>query len=168
MDSRTWRQQTQNGGGRKSGWVAVCRWLYANPAFEMFRYRRQRRWLVAAFLLVLAAFPIVGWVTDQTRAVMLVLIPYAAASLVLSAATQGMFDRPLTSLDERQLQIRRTIFREPYFTGVALGLAGGLVIAMATRVDDGLGMGLVLVALGAVFGLPSMVLAWTVPDEDDD
>lgn len=172
MDSTTSQRQTPGGGAppaiHKARWVAVCRWLYSDPAFEVFRSRRPRRGLVGALLLVLAAFPVVGWVTDQTWAVMLVLIPFAAASLLVGAATQGLLDHPLGSLDERQVHVRRTIFREPYMTGAALGLAGGLTIAVATRVDEGLGMGLVLVALGVVMGVPSMVLAWTMPDEDDD
>jgi len=53
-----------------------------------------------------------------------------------------MTNQPLRSLDERQLHLRRSLFREPYATGASLGLAGGL---------------------------PSMVLAWRMPvDLTDD
>jgi hypothetical protein len=37
------------------------------------------------------------------------------------------------------------------------------VVAVATRAEDALMMGLVLVVFGLVYGLPSMVLAWRMP-----
>jgi hypothetical protein len=96
------------------------------------------------------------------------LIPYAAGSVLLAAATGGVLDRPMGSLDERQRHLRRTLFREPYQTGAALGLVGGLVVAVALRAGEGVMLGLLLLVVGVVFGLPSMVLAWRLPDGIDD
>jgi hypothetical protein len=143
--------------------------LHDSRVMAPFRSRAGRRRAVGLYLLVLAAVPVVGWLAGQLWVVLLLLIPYAVGSLLLAVATQGLLDRPLRSLDERQLDLRRSLFREPYATGASLGLAGGLVVAVATLAEPALAMGLLVAVFGLVFGLPSMVLAWRMPaDLADD
>jgi hypothetical protein len=154
---------------RKASWTGACRLLRDSRMMAPFRSRAGRQRLVGLYLLVLAAPPVVGWLAGQLWVVLLLLLPYAVGSLLLAVATQGLLDRPLRSLDERQLHLRRSLFREPYVTGASLGLAGGLVVAVATQADDALMMGLLLAVFGLVFGTPSMVLAWRIPvDLADD
>src|SRR5262252_1484092 len=141
--------------GKRSWWSAACRVVHASRVMTPFRSRAGRRRLVGLFLLVLAAFPILGWLTDQAWVVALNLVPYAIGSVLLGVATQGMLDRPVRSLDERQVHLRRGLFREPYHTGAVLGLAGGLVVAAAARLGDAPRLGLFLLVVGFVFGLPS-------------
>jgi hypothetical protein len=148
---------------QKTWWTGTCRTLCDSRIMAPFRSRAGRHRLVGLYLTVLAALPVAGWLTGHTWVVALVLIPYAAGSVLLAVTTQGLLDRPLRSLDERQLHLRRSLFREPYPTGASLGLVGGLVVAVATRADDALMMGLVLLVFGLVYGLPSMVLAWRMP-----
>ena len=59
----------------------------------------------------------------------LLFIPYAVVTVLLAIATQGLLNRPLGSLDEQQVHVRRSLFREPYGAGVGLGLVGGLVVS---------------------------------------
>jgi hypothetical protein len=154
---------------RKAWWTGACRVLHDSRMMGPFRSRAGRRRLAGLYLLLLAAVPLVGWLAGRLWVVLLLLIPYAVGSLLLAVATQGLLDRPLRSLDERQLDLRRSLFREPYATGASLGLAGGLVVAVATLAEPALAMGLLVAVFGLVFGLPSMVLAWRMPaDLADD
>lgn len=153
---------------RKTWAARACRTVHESPLMAPFQSRTGRHRLVGLFLVVLAAFPVLGWVTDRSWLVALAMIPFAALSVLLAVATQGMLDKPLSSLDERQAMLRQNLFREPYITGVSLGLAGGLIVAVAARLNEATMLGLVLVVLGFVFILPSMVLAWRLPDDVDD
>src|SRR4051812_8776933 len=96
----------------KARWTQVCRMLGNSRMMAPFRSRAGRHRLVGLYLLVLAALPVVGWLAGQLWMVLLLLIPYVIGSLLLAVATQGMLDRPLRSLDERQLHLRRSVFRE--------------------------------------------------------
>ncbi len=156
-------------GAKRSVWGKVCKFIFSNPVTSpLVSSQARRRVLVFGFVLVLIAFPLAGWLSGSLWAVALVGLLYAAGSLLMAAATQGMLDRPLRALDERQRHVRRSLFREPYMTGAALGIAGGLVIALALQADDALSMGLLLAVFGFVFGLPAMVLAWNLADDVDD
>ncbi len=130
--------------------------------------QRARRALVAVYAAVLAAFPLLGIWTGEMAFVLIMFAPFVAASLLLAGSTHGLLDRPQHALDERQLNVRRTIFREPYLTGVAVGLAGGVAVTMATRASDPVMMGWMLLVASAPYGLPSMLLAWRMPDDPDD
>ena len=154
---------------RKAWWTGACRMLRESRMMTPFRSRAGRQRVVGLYLLALAAPLVVGWLTGQLWVVLLLLIPYAVGSLLLAVTTQGLLDRPLRSLDERQLHLRRSLFREPYVTGATVGLAGGLAVAVATLADDALTMGLLVAVFGLVYGIPSMVLAWRMPaDLADD
>lgn len=151
-----------------SRWKAACRWLVASEAFAPLRMRLPRRLLALAFLAVLAAFPLVGWATGAMWPVLLLMAPYLALAVLLAAATQGILDRPFARLDEREASQRRSLFREPYITGASLGMVSGLLMAAAFSAEDALLMGAVLALMGFLYGLPSVVLAWTLPDDDPD
>ncbi|MDH3681208.1 MAG: hypothetical protein OEV40_14815 [Acidimicrobiia bacterium] len=134
--------------------------------FGSLQNRQRRRGLATAFLALLAAFPLVGWMTGRMWPVLVLLAPYAALSVLLAAATYGIMDRPLRGLDERELEQRRSLFREPYVTGTSLGIVGGLVMAAGLGAEDGLMMGTLLAVVGLLYGLPSLVFTWTLPNDD--
>jgi hypothetical protein len=153
---------------RATWWTGACRKLHDSWMMAPFRSRAGRHRLVGLYLMVLVALPVVGWLTSRLWVTALLFIPYAVVTLLLAIATQGLLNRPLGSLDERQVHLRRSLFREPYGAGVGLGLVGGLVVAVATLADEALMMGLVIAVLGLLFGLPLMVLAWRMPANDTD
>jgi hypothetical protein len=149
-------------------WAAACRKLHDSSMMAPFRSRAGRRWLVGMYLVVLVALPVGGWLTSELWVPAVLLIPYAGMTLLLAIATQGLLNRPLGSLDEQQVHLRRSLFREPYGVGVSLGLVGGLAVAVATMADEALAMGLVVAVLGLLFGLPLIVLAWRMPASPTD
>jgi hypothetical protein len=153
---------------QKAWWTGACRRLHDSPVTAPFRSRAGRHRLVGLYLMVLAALPVVAWLTGQLWVALLMLIPYAVGSLLLGITTQGLLDRPLRSLDERQVYLRRSLFHEPYATGASLGLIGGLVVAVATLADEALMMGLIVAVLGLLYGMPSIVLAWRMPANPTD
>lgn len=148
---------------------SLCGRLGRSRVVQWFSTRTRRRGLVVGFGAILAAFPIAGWLIDQMWVTMLVLIPYMGGSLLLAATGQYLLDRPLRSLDERQRQVRQSIFASPYAVGAAVGLAGGLVLARALDAQsEASTMGWTLVVIGFVVGLPSMMLVWKLPEPIDD
>jgi hypothetical protein len=159
---------TENFVHQTTWWTGTCRKLNDSWMMAPFRSRAGRRRLVGLYFMVLVALPVAGWLTDQLWVTALLFIPYAAVTLLLSVSTQGLLNRPLGALDEQQLHLRRSLFREPYGVGVSLGLVGGIVVAVATLFDEALMMGLVVAVLGLLFGLPLMVLGWRMPADPTD
>lgn len=151
------------------GWVRMCRALYDNPIFKpLVSNRPGRRVLVVCYATVLVAFPVVAWLTGSALAVAVVALPYLVGTLMIAVATGGVLDKPIRRLDERQRQIRRTLFADPYSTGAALGLAGGLIIAFSLQAEDALVLGIFMFVFGLLFGLPTMLYAWSIQDLDDE
>lgn len=156
-------------GSESSWWGRVCRTLYANPLFKPFlSSTRGRRGLVIGYVMILVAFPLASWLTGSVIAVAVIALPYVIATLMIAVATGGVLDKPMRRLDERQRQVRQTIFADPYATGAALGLAGGLVIAFSLQAEDALALGVFMFVFGMLFGLPSMLYAWSIQDVDDE
>lgn len=130
--------------------------------------RPGRRGLVIGYLMVLVAFPVAGWLTESVVAVAVLGLLYVVATLMIAVATGGVLDKPIRRLDERQRQVRQSLFTDPYATGAALGLAGGLIIAFSLQAEDALALGVFMFVFGLLFGLPSMLYAWSIPDFDDE
>lgn len=147
---------------------AACRVLFGHPLVRWFNSRRRRRGLVGGYVLLLALFPTVTSMTDQLWPAMVLLLPVVIASFLLGGVTDGLFDRPLSTLDERQRHLRHTVFANPYFTGASVGIAAGLVVAAALGSDQSANTGWSVAMLMLVFILPTIVLAWKLPAEVDD
>ena len=152
---------------KPSAFGAICRRLYSHRMYQPFRLQRRRRLLVLAMAVIVVAYPLVG-LLGNVWAVIALLVPHAAVVLALGAATQGMLDRPIASLDERQREQRLTLFRDPYVTGVTLGLAGGVSIVAIDDIDDALATGILMAVIALLYTLPTMLLAWRLPDDIDD
>ncbi len=151
-----------------SAWARLCRALAHHPAFAPFRTQRNRRLLVVGYALLLVAMPIVGWITDQLWAVLLLFLPFAVGGILLGGANQGLLDRPLSRLDEREREIRQNIFREPYGVGATFGLVAGMIAMASFGQSDAKMMGILVPTMSGLFLIPAMVLAWRTPDEVDD
>lgn len=132
------------------------------------RPRRSRRILVSSSFLVLFAIPVVGWLTGSLGWMALLLIPYLGSNILLAAATNGLMERRMSSLDERERMIRLTIFREPYVVGVTIGLLAGSVGFTVLRLDEAWATGVMLAMYTSAYLIPTSVLAWKLPDEARD
>lgn len=152
---------------RPSMWRRVCATVFSHPSLRRLRTRRARRWLVGGVVLALIAMPLAGWLSGELWPVLGLMLPWALLSVALAASLEGLFDRPLSKLDERQRHLRQTVFREPYMFGATLGLAGGLMVAVALTLSEGLSLGVMLAVVGTITLLPSMAVAWRLPDEVD-
>lgn len=149
-------------------WLGPAHRLICTAATPLRASQRARRMLVAGLAVVLAAFPALAAATRSTVPVLLLFVPYMAGSLLLAGSISGLLDRPAASLDERQLSQRLTIGPEPYMTGASLGLVAGVTVAAATRGPEAMMLAVTLLAVLLLYGLPSMILAWRLPDEIDD
>lgn len=143
--------------------------MSTNAIYRAFGSRVWRRRLVGLMALVLAAFPLVGWLSKEVWPVALNLVPFGLVSVLLAVSTQGLLGRPVSSLDERQRALRGNLFSGLYTTGACVGLACGVAATVAPlRLEPGPAAGVLIVAVNLAFMLPSLVLAWKLPDEVDD
>lgn len=129
-----------------------------------------RRTVAAAYVLATAGFVGIGAIVDSIWFVIAWLVgPFAVAAFTLTAATSGLAEAPIGRLDERQQDVRRRMFGDPYQFGATLGLAAGLVAAWAISSDDeALGAGTLIAVIGVLYGIQAVVIAWTMPAEPDD
>lgn len=150
-------------------WGRLCGFFYRSRILKpLVATRRGRRNLVIANAVVLLTFTLATWSTGSVWGVIVLIPIYFAVTLTIGVATGGVLDKPMRSLDERQRQARRSLFSDPYATGAALGLVGGLVIAFSLQAEDALALGVFMTVFGALFGLPSMLMAWSTPEVDDE
>ena len=150
-------------------WSRLCGFFFRSKLLRpLVSTRTGRRSVVVGNGLTLLGFTLGAWLTGSAGAVAALVAPYLVFTLAIAVATGGVLDKPIRYLDERQRQARRSLFGDPYATGAALGLAGGLLIAFSLQAEDALALGVFMSVFGAVFGLPSMVYAWSIPDVDDE
>lgn len=147
---------------------AVCRALFDHPAVRWLRTRRRRRALVVGNVVMLALLPAAGLAFDRAWPVIALFVPAFAATLLLAGAIDFLFDRPPASLDERQREVRDTVFDHPYVIGASVGLLAGMVVQGSFARNTGAAVGLAVAVTLAAYLLPSLVLAWRLPDEVDD
>lgn len=147
---------------------AACRVLFGHPAVRRLRTRRRRRALAIGNVLMLALLPAAGLAFDRVWPVVALFVPVFAATLLLAGAVDFLFDRPPFSLDERQRAVRDTVFDHPYVIGTSVGLLAGLVVQGSFASDTAAAAGLAVAVTLAAYLLPSLVLAWRLPDEVDD
>lgn len=147
---------------------STCRLVFDRLPVAWFATRTRRRGLVAAYVVLLASVPALGWMTGSSWPVVALVGPLALAMLLLGAVTGGLFDRPAHSLDERERQVRDTVFPNPHLVGTGSGILAGLVIAASFGSDDPALAGLAVVISAAVFMVPTTVLAWRLPTAPDD
>jgi len=163
----TANQESYASGNRKTFgfvWSRICR----SRTTARLRPRRFRRALVISSILILGAMPLVGWLTGEIALAAMLLVPYMAVNILLAASTGGLFERRMSSLDERERMLRLTVFREPYIVGVTIGILVGWIGLGGLSSDEGWLNGLVLAVLSSAYLIPTKVLAWNIPDEAFD
>lgn len=87
---------------------------------------------------------------------------------MLAASTNGLMERKLSSLDERERLVRLTVFREPYVVGGTIGLLVGVVGFSVVQFDEGWAVGAMVAMYSSAYLIPTGVLAWKLPDEVPD
>lgn len=147
---------------------AACRVLADLPPVRRLRTRRRRRALVVGTVALLGLLPVAGLLFDRVWPVIALFVPVFAATLLLAGATDFLFDRSPSALDERQRTVRDTVFDHPYVIGASVGLAAGMVVQSSFADDTAATAGLAVAVVMAAYLLPTLLLAWRLPDEVDD
>ena len=138
-----------------------------DPQFDWARPQRMRRRVVMLFLALVIAQPILLVATGSPLSLVLILLPFIFVMGSLNASIRGMTELRARDLDEREDKVRNTAYARLYWAGVFLGMIAAFM--MSTLQKDG---SLLLVGSGlSVFfvaiGLPTLWLAWSLPDEPD-
>jgi len=136
-----------------------------DPQFDWVRPQRMRRRMVMLFLALVIAQPILLAATGSPLSLLLILLPFIFVMGSLNASIRGMTELRARDLDEREDKVRNTVYARLYWSGLILGMIAAFM--MSTMQKDG---SLLLVGSGlSVFfvaiGLPTLWLAWSLPDE---
>ncbi len=153
--------------------------VFADPRFEPLQRRAARRrasvvQIIATAILFTSLGSAIAWAQAPAWLVpvtaVVLFLPFMVATGRLNASVGGVTELRTRELDEAQRQVRDRTYRRAYavagiasvgFMGATFGYAVGWV------------SGAVLAALGAVvffvwLGAPVHLLAWTLPDVDEE
>lgn len=140
--------------------------LARSPAFDGVQQRTLRRWLASYYVVAAMAMPLVFWSSRNDVALVLLGFNFLVAAVLLAGSIRGLTDLPTRHLDEYQVQLRNDAFRHAYWLAVILGLAGGWLVGELWGSDQDLAFWYALGIFGLLAGLPSVAVAWQMPDED--
>lgn len=127
--------------------------------------RRRRSWVVTTVVALIALFW-VTWAYPEGGVLLLVAFLVLAFFMIgVGAVTYGMADVSMKRLDEQQRSMRLGLFTDPYMVGATVGLLGGMVAVYALNTDRDLLTSPIVVA---IYSLPALVMAWKLPDGDND
>lgn len=150
-------------------YAAYLSGIFDQPIVDRFQRRPVRRALVACMIVNLAALsalPVIIGAAWVAAPFFLAFFPLASA---INMSVRGLTEIPRAALDERQAALSDKAFRNAYFLMAPIAAAAGAALVAFRGADFEL-VGLGAAAAGAIFGLPAMTLAWSLPDErvDDD
>lgn len=138
-----------------------------DPQFDWARPQRMRRRVVMLFLALVIAQPILLVATGTPLSLLLILLPFIFVMGTLNASIRGMTELRARDLDEREDKVRNTVYARLYWPGLALGMVSAF---MMSTMEEGGSLLLVGAGLSVFFvaiGLPTLWLAWSLPDEPD-
>lgn len=136
-----------------------------DPQFDWARPQRMRRRMVMLFLALVIVQPILLVATGSPLSLVLVLLPFIFVMGTLNASIRGMTELRARDLDEREDRVRNTVYARLYWAGVFLGMAAAYLMSRLGSGDDlafaGVGLSVFFIAIA----LPTLWLAWSLPDE---
>lgn len=137
-----------------------------DPQFDWARARPMRRRLVLVFAALLVATPVLTWALASIWVVPLMLVPFVFVMGSLNASVRGLSELRSRDLDEREIAFRSAIYARLYWPGVFLGVAAG--VGATSMGSSALGLTTAALALSVfnlAMALPTLLLAWSLPDE---
>jgi hypothetical protein len=136
-----------------------------DPQFDWARPQRMRRRMVMLFLALVIVQPILLVATGSPLSLVLVLLPFIFVMGTLNVSIRGMTELRARDLDEREDRVRNTVYARLYWAGVFLGMAAAYLMSRLGSGDDlafaGVGLSVFFIAIA----LPTLWLAWSLPDE---
>lgn len=136
-----------------------------DPQFDWARPRSRRRQLVAAFVALLVLTPLLTWALDSVFVIAAMLVPYVLVMGSINASVRGLSELRPKDLDERENSFRAPVYAKLYWPGVVLGVGAGHVLGNIGASDPIAIAAIGLSLFNLAFGLPTLWLAWTLPDE---
>jgi hypothetical protein len=137
-----------------------------DPQFDWARPRSMRRRLVFAFVALLIATPLITWGLDNVFVLAGMLLPFVLVMGSLNASVRGLSELRSRDLDEREIAFRGHAYARLYWPGVFLGVAAGLGVANLGVSEFGLLTGAAALSVfNLAMALPTLWLAWSLPDE---
>ena len=136
-----------------------------DPRFDWARSQRMRRILVSCFGALVLIQPMLLSATGHPLVLVMFLLPFIFVMGSLNASIRGLTELRSRDLDEREDRVRNSVYARLYWPGLFLGMAGaylmGSLATGTTLVVAGSGLSLFMIAIG----LPTLWLAWTLPEE---
>ena len=138
-----------------------------DPQFDWVRPQRMRRRMVVLFLALVIAQPILLEVTGSPFSLLLILLPFIFVMGTLNASIRGMTELRARDLDEREDKVRNAVVARLYWPGIALGMVSAFMVSTMEKGGSLLLVGAGLSVFFVAIALPTLWLAWSLPDEPD-
>jgi hypothetical protein len=138
-----------------------------DPQFDWARPQRMRRRVVMLFLALVIAQPILLAATGSPLILLLILLPIIFVMGTLNASIRGMTELRARDLDEREDKVRNSVYARLYWPGLVLGMVAAFMMSTMHNGGSLLLVGSGLSAFFVAVGLPTLWLAWSLPDEPD-
>ena len=133
--------------------------------FDWARPQKMRRRLVTMFALLVLSQPILLAATEHPLVIVLLFVPFVFLMGSLNASIRGMTELRSRDLDEREDLVRNSVYARLYWPGLFLGILSafmmGSLAVKGSLLVTGAGLSCFFIALA----LPTLWLAWTLPDE---
>ena len=138
-----------------------------DPQFDWVRPQRMRRRMVTLFLALVIAQPILLVAMGSPLSLVLILLPFIFVMGSLNASIRGMTELRARDLDEREDKVRNTVYARLYWPGLALGMIAAFMMSTMQQGGSLLLVGSGLSVFFVAIALPTLWLAWSLPDEPD-
>ncbi len=136
-----------------------------DPQFDWARPQRMRRRVVMLFMALVIAQPFLLVATGSPLSLLLILLPFIFVMGTLNASIRGMTELRSRDLDEREDKVRNTVYARLYWAGVLLGMVAAYLMSRLGDGEDLVFAGVGLSVFFVAIALPTLWLAWNLPDE---
>jgi hypothetical protein len=141
---------------------------YDNPFFERFQTRARRRLIAAVYVTVGVVLFIATGITESWLMYATLLAMLTAAGILLGGSTRGIGDSE-QHLDERQNNLRASAYRFMYWTAIVVAAWAGMTVSgYMEEARWMLALAVTTFSVSVLYALPSLLLAWQLPDERAD
>lgn len=145
-------------------------WLFRtmnDPKLSWARPQAVRRKLVVAMIALPLSFAGAMWLLPSLWWFAPLLIVFVPLMGSLNGGTRGLNELRQHQLDEREGRVRDAAFRKAFWPMIVIGFIGAFV-AMNPGLSSELRAGIAMATFILTMTLPTLYLAWTLPDDISD
>jgi hypothetical protein len=139
---------------------------FETPGVERWQTRFRRRCLVVAFPVLLAFAVALIWATGAGWLAIMFAPAFLLLASFLNMSVRGITSVPSSALDERQRLLAARSHMHAFYPAIIAAVLFTIFIYPAVQALP-LAQGMILPAafFGTLCALPTMILAWRLPDE---